>query len=653
MPFDVQGALKAGYTLEEIGGHVGFDVQGAKKAGYGDDEILNHLANGKGKGALQPQKAESPGFLSNVNEALVKRGVNIANELTPGQESIGRTLVKAPERGLRVAGQGAAFLGDVLGEGVKSLYKTVVPDAAQEVISSTFKNATANIVDTRVGQAGIKAAQQGFGEYQAFKKQNPEAAKDLEAVVNIASLLPISKGGQVAVAGAKEGALIGRDLAAFGLRKTPQTIEKGIAGAVQTGIEKGIRPSVAGKSTAGQARQYFAKATDAVQNIVKNRNNLQFTNDAGEIITGQLPKNLREFSQAIDQTKRGIFDQYNAMALKAGQQEVSVDLQNTVKELAKAANDKILLDHDPGVAKYAADYAARLAERGSYTAVETQDAISALNRSLESFYKNPSYETASRAYIDSLVVNNLRNSLDTVIETSVGAGYKDLKRSYGALKAIEKDVNHRAMVDARKNAKGLIDFSDIFTGSTAVHGILTMNPALVGEAATAKGIANLYKKLNDPNRHVRKMFANAEKLMTRREGAASGFQPKSNLFRNAVNPPPGPQEIQAIPISGKLLPPGQGFEMGASSGPRALPAGQGFEILDPISAQAGRLGVALPPGQEIRQIPRFTGSAKSMEEIRNELPRMYQGNTSPVNLEQLNPELEKEYRKFLLRKYFK
>ena len=48
MPFDVNGALEAGYSPAEIADHLGeqrkFDVAGARKEGYSDNEIIGHLA---------------------------------------------------------------------------------------------------------------------------------------------------------------------------------------------------------------------------------------------------------------------------------------------------------------------------------------------------------------------------------------------------------------------------------------------------------------------------------------------------------------------------------------------------------------------------------------------------------------------------------
>jgi len=62
MAFDVEGALRAGYTLPEIADHLGqqkkFDVVGARQAGYSDSELVRHLM-----GASQGPKT---GFFANL-----------------------------------------------------------------------------------------------------------------------------------------------------------------------------------------------------------------------------------------------------------------------------------------------------------------------------------------------------------------------------------------------------------------------------------------------------------------------------------------------------------------------------------------------------------------------------------------------------------
>lgn len=279
--------------------------------------------------------------------------------------------------------------------------------------------------------------------------------------------------------------------------------------AINYGINKGIRPSVETQRSFPKMQSYQQKAQQAVNAIIENKNSLQLTDEFGDL-TNKLPENLHQFSQAIDQTKRGIFDRYNQMAKNAGQTGTIIDLNPIAKELNSVANNKVLMDISPSTVKYARERIKSLGKRGSYTVEEAQEAIQYLNSGLDAFYKNPSFDTASKAYIDSLIANRMRKGLDGVIENAVGTGYQELKNQYGALKSIERDVNRRAVVDARKNNKGLIDFSDIFSGSEVVRGIVSMNPASVGAGVAARGIARLYKMRNDPNRVIKKMFETVE-----------------------------------------------------------------------------------------------------------------------------------------------
>jgi len=301
-----------------------------------------------------------------------------------------------------------------------------------------------------------------------------------------------------------------RTVAARGLNgfKTPA---QALDATVATGIEKGIRPGVEGNRTFAQSQNYMGKAKTAVKSIIDNHENLALTDEYGEVVKG-LPKNLKQFSQAIDQTKKSIFDQYDAMAKDSTTEGAVVDLAPVAKELNQIATAKVLNKISPQVADYAREKA-KAFEASTFTTTEAQDAITMMNNNLEAFYKNPSYETASKAYIDSLVVNNLRKSLDSVIEQATGSGYQELKRTYGALKSIEKDVARRSIVDARKNAKGLIDFSDIFTSGEVVRGVMSMNPATVGAGLTSKVISALYKLKNDPNRVIGSMFKDADKII--------------------------------------------------------------------------------------------------------------------------------------------
>jgi hypothetical protein len=313
------------------------------------------------------------------------------------------------------------------------------------------------------------------------------------------------------------------------VKKTDQLIDRA--------IYKAIRPGVEGQRAFSTMANYQQRARTAVKEIVRNKDNLGLVDDFGNA-TSRLPQSLSDFSQAIDATKRKIFEKYDSMATEAGQAGAKVELAPIVEQLKKEARNKVTNDLAPNTAKYASERIEALSERKTYTVTEAQEALKVLNKSLEAFYKNPSYETASRAYVDSLIADGLRGSLDSVIENAKGPGYAELRRSYGALKAIEKDVNRRAVVDLSKANKNLPDvFFDSMASHTALTGLVTANPAAVASGGLMKVVKDFVNKRNDPNRTIKSMFEDADKAMNQRNGSAflRGLEAKTkNLAGDAA-----------------------------------------------------------------------------------------------------------------------
>ncbi|HEY9826346.1 MAG TPA: hypothetical protein V6D19_12935 [Stenomitos sp.] len=284
-------------------------------------------------------------------------------------------------------------------------------------------------------------------------------------------------------------------------------------------FERGVKPTIKGKGTIGQADAYKDKAVEAVKIIADNKDNLKFIDDAGEEIVGRAPQTMREFAESIDQTKKKVFDEYNALAKQAGEAGGEVDAGSIAKELDAVKNNKSLAVTNPEAIKYADDAQKRLSEfdaAGNFTGYKkfdtevAQDIIKNYNNSLEAFYKNPTYESASKAAIDAGIANNFRRELDAVIENLTGEEYQALKNQYAALKTIEKDVVHRSNILARQNNKSLLDYTDIFSGGEMVGGILSLNPAMFAKGAAQKGLKEYFKYLNSPNRAVKKMFEKVE-----------------------------------------------------------------------------------------------------------------------------------------------
>lgn len=98
---------------------------------------------------------------------------------------VSQQLLAPVKNALNFVGQTGGAVGDLLGEGLKVAYKTATP----EDIQSALANGVSSLIKTPLGQAGLKKIGEGMESYNAWKSINPEGAKAVENVVNVAALL--------------------------------------------------------------------------------------------------------------------------------------------------------------------------------------------------------------------------------------------------------------------------------------------------------------------------------------------------------------------------------------------------------------------------------------------------------------------------------
>lgn len=312
----------------------------------------------------------------------------------------------------------------------------------------------------------------------------------------------------------------------------PKQSQQAIQSSIIAKYDKGVKPLINAKRTPAQLEKYRTDVISGIQTIKENKLNLKYEAPDGTVITEQTPRTLQQFSDAIEQTKRSVFTQYDQLAKTAGDAGVKVDLTPIAAELDVVKANKALKLTNPAAIEYASDLQKRYLAEGQLDAVTAQDVIQNYNKSLEAFYRNPSYETATKASIDAMVVNNVRKALDEGITNLTGEQYASLKKQYGSLKSIESDVLKATLRDARKNTKGLIDFTDVFSGGQVVNGILSLNPSTVATGIASKAIAEFYKYLNNPNRAIEAIFKDAEKLQ--RDATQSSSSRQSKEFDRRV-----------------------------------------------------------------------------------------------------------------------
>ncbi len=450
----------------------------------------------------------SSSLSQNILSDITNRGNNVVSEIT-------NTTQNPLASGVKATGQAFNAISDVAGDVVRAVPGgNAVLDTAKKVIGAGFNAVTNKVADTSLfkGAAGNEVINSdGNVSYKPNNTSNLEntlstVASGGDVANNILLGEGINTGGVKTIEGGTKVVPVVSDFVKTLTKQSEESIDK----AIVAKFEKGIKPTITTKTPSG-VRAYRDDVTQAVKTIDTNKPNLSFTDDTGEIITGKNPQTLQQLTDAVEQTKKSVFSQYDSLAKQAGEAGVEVKLAPIANELDTVINSKSLQITSPETIKYAKDLKDRLTSTGTLDATTAQDVIQNYNKSLEAFYRNPSYETASRANVDAMIANNLRKSLDEGISGLTGEQYGALKKQYGSLKTIEKDVVKATLRDARKNVKGLIDFTDVFSGGQVVNGILNLNPGQIASGLAQKGIAEYIKFLNNPNRAIEQMFQAVEK----------------------------------------------------------------------------------------------------------------------------------------------
>lgn len=473
-----------------------------------------------GQKAPAPAEGGVSGFLKDVvrSTGIPKFGVAAYNvgksvlDLATGNNDQAATDLSA-ERDLPWLGKTAPALtgNETTGEGVKKILGTGLEigstiaggGATKHVAQAGFKGLLKQGLKTTAKEGAAAAFAQGTGSALNENKGYAEA---------------LGTGALYAPLGFAAGALVpavgaGARAVAKPVMKLLSPVEKKAEMAITEGVEKGIKPYFSSTAKPGVREAYMTKAADAVHTINEYRPTI--TGEDG-IATVRNPENRRELLDAIGQAKEKLFDEYDTIARQAGDAGAQFDAAPAVNRLQAISAD---ISYNPQIREYAAKMMNDIGELHGASPKIVQERIKDLNQQLQGFFLGR--VDKMKAQVDASVAALLREQLDNQIESVGGAGYQMLKNKYGALKTIEKDVTRQVAVEARKNVKGLADFTDIFTGGDLIGGLATMNPAMFARGLAGKGIKEYIKFLNDPNRYIKNMFKAVEKVPVKK--AVSGL----------------------------------------------------------------------------------------------------------------------------------
>jgi hypothetical protein len=467
------------------------------------------------KNTTEPVSPVKPSYLQRVGGQYAEAGNEIVSGIKEGADQYAQGVQ---------GGNPIQATGGLLRSGLRAAGGVAKAAFAPIVEAPGIKQAIDKIGQ---GIASVPGADDVIAKAGEISKKYPNASKDVQNIIDIVTL----GGGKVI-----EKPLIGEARAlSSDINQAAKAVltpsEEAIQSKVTSLFQKSIKPTA--KKTLALNEKYENNILEALKTIKNNAEELNIQDSAGEIVAGRTPQTINELAQGVDQTKKAVFKQYDDLAKQAGKGGAQIDAFPIVKELETVTQSKALELTSPEVIKYAKNWADRLKKFGSLDTETTQEVIKIMNNNLEAFYRNPTYDTASRVAIDAGIANNFRSALDKAIEGATGKEYQALKNKYGALKAIENDVTKAAMRDARKNVKGLLDYTDIFTSGQMLSGILSLNPAMFTKGAVERGFKEYIKMLNDPNRAVKNIFDHLEKT------PKQSFTPKSATGKFLQNPKMG------------------------------------------------------------------------------------------------------------------
>lgn len=311
-------------------------------------------------------------------------------------------------------------------------------------------------------------------------------------------------------------------------------------------IAKSIKPTVKWKQSQTDYNKFIDYTMDVWNFMSKNKGLLQYTDEAWDVVKGKLPTTMKETREAVWNLKKTVYDVYNWIAQKAGDKGARVNLNNVIDKLDELGKDVSQNIANPNTKNVIERYKNALKqytdEAGTISIEDAQKITQIYNQKLTSFFRNPNMNDVSENAIIAQMNKGIKDWIDESIETAftdaINKGsvksqeYQKLKSMYGKIKTVEDEVAKRALVEARKNAKGLSQtIIDSLAGWEFTQAILTANPIGMAKAWTMNLISKWYNYINSPDTNIRKLF----KLIDKENGKLSKVGNKLDDVANATD----------------------------------------------------------------------------------------------------------------------
>ena len=494
----------------------------------------------------QPLVAQDKGFWDRMAERKAKRTSSEAMADTVSSDKNPNSILTS----INKIGNAAGYYGtDYPLQAIESAYKTVVPETAQKVISSganklmnmQMDNLPEGDTNKRTLQNAVNNAEQ---LYMKTREAQPDLVKSAEAFTNMIPAYGLGKGivkGTVGLTNGvvkygSEGINIAKDLKAMtkmeGMPATPeaklileQTQKEQVKQIAEDNLSKSIKSSVPGSWNLLEG--YFDKGSDGIIEIVKNKKNLGLKNSVGTVDDTLLPQNRLQMLKSIDATKDNLVREYTKMATNSSGKGSKLNLleRGTLQEgvipeeglldvIDTVIKDPVLQTDSYGqkVIRHAEKQKKLFENRKEFTPIEAQRWITNANQRLRTFYeKGGSVTEESNLAFDAGIASVMRKKLDSLIQSTEGVGYQNLKNKYGSVASLEEGTAKAAFASSKEI--NLPNFFDITSGAALTHGIINLSPSTIIPSVFMESMNFIRRKLRDPDMYIKRMFNETESVI--------------------------------------------------------------------------------------------------------------------------------------------
>ena len=340
------------------------------------------------------------------------------------------------------------------------------------------------------------------------------------------------------------GWILGWELTRY-LWRLPKNQADNVRKEAEQYINKSIKPTVKWKMNQADYNKFIDDTLDIVDLMDKNKWILQYTDDAWNAVKWQMPTNMRETSEALWNLKKVLYDQYNEIAKQAGDAGARVNMNKAFQQLDDLSKDISQNIANPQTKNIIDTYKDALLQytddAGTIAIEDAQKLTQDFNKQLTAFFKNPNMNDVSKnsivAQLNKWTKDAINDSIDDVLDNSIKNGssassqYTQLKSFYGKIKTIEDEISKRALVEARKNAKGLSStILDSLSWWEFTSAVLSLDPVKAGKAWVMNLISRYYNYVNNPNTQLNNLF----KLVERTNNPTT-TQTITQWIKNTVN----------------------------------------------------------------------------------------------------------------------